>query len=393
MQLVEQHIIKRSNPDYKEIMELCHKSKNLYNASLYAVRQHYFETKKYLPYAKLDTIFKETSNPDYRSLPAQTAQQTMRMVDQNFKSFFSSLKREGKHHIPNYKDKDGYYVATYTEQQVRKKDLKEGYISLPGLNCKFKTCHNKINQVRFIPQKGYVVMEVVYTIKTPDLKENNDRYAAIDLGIDNLATLTYNIDGRATIINGKPLKSINQYYNKQKAYYQSIKATKKAKDLTLKRNNKIKDYFHKSSRCIVNQLVSNNVNTLIIGYNKKWKQDTSMGKVNNQSFTSIPHLRFVNMIKYKCELEGINVLIREESWTSKASALDNDYVPDLKTKDPTFSGERIKRGLYRSKHHLINADVNGSLNILRKAVGDVLEFNFSSPTDRGLVFSPYKVSF
>ena len=129
MQLVEQHIIKRSNSDYKEIMELCHKSKNLYNASLYVIRQHYFETKKYLPYTKLDTIFKETSNPDYRSLPAQTAQQTMRMVDQNFKSFFSSLKREGKHHIPNYKDKDGYYVATYTGQQVRKKDLKDGFIS------------------------------------------------------------------------------------------------------------------------------------------------------------------------------------------------------------------------------------------------------------------------
>ena len=393
MRLVEQIIIKKTNKDFKEIYDLCHKSKNLYNATLYAVRQYYFENKKYLPYAKVDTIFKETSNPDYRALPSQTAQQTMRLVDQNFKSFFRLLKKPGKHRIPNYKDKDSAFITIYTGQQVRRKDLKEGIISLPGLECTFKTKHNIINQVRFIPQDDYIVMEVVYTVGEKELKLNNDRYAAIDIGIDNLATLTFNTDYSPILINGKPLKSINQYYNKKKAEYQSIKATNKARKLTLKRNNKIKDYFHKSSRYIVNQVVSRTFNTLIIGYNKGWKQDTKMGTLNNQSFTSIPHLRFVNMIKYKCALEGINVVIREESWTSKASALDNDYIPDLKTKDPVFSGSRIKRGLYKSKNYLINADVNGSFNILRKEVGDVLEFDLSTPADRGLVFSPCRISF
>lgn len=393
MKLVQQHIIKKNDSRYKELHDLCYKSKNLYNASLYAVRQYYFENKKYLPYVQLDSIFKNESNPDYRSLPSQTAQQTMRLVDQNFKSFFKSLKLPGKRRIPNYLDKDGVQVTYFTGQQVRKKDLKDGFISLPGLECKFKTSLNNINQVRFIPRSNYIVMEVVYTVKEKDSKTNNGRYAAIDIGIDNIATLTFNIDERPILINGKPVKSINQYYNKQKACYQSIKATKKAKDLTLKRNNKIKDYFHKSSRFIVNQLVSKSFNTLIIGYNKGWKQDTNMGTMNNQSFTSISHLQFVNMIKYKCELEGINVILREESWTSKASTLDNDYIPDLKTKDPVFSGSRIKRGLYQSKNYLINADVNGSFNILRKEVGDVLEFNLLSPTDRGLVFSPYRVSF
>lgn len=393
MRLVQQHIIKKSNKNYKEIYDLCHKSKNLYNASLYAVRQYYFENKKYLPYAKLDTIFKNESNHNYRALPSQTAQQTMRLVDQNFKSFFKSLKLNGKHYIPKYLDKDDIFITTFTGQQVRKKDLKDGFISLPGLECKFKTDLNIINQVRFVPRSNYIVMEVVYTIKEKDFKTDNSRYAAIDIGMDNLAALTFNVDERPILINGKPVKSINQYYNKQKAYYQSIKATKKVKDLTLKRNNKIKDYFHKSSRFIVNQLVSKTFNTLIIGYNKGWKQDTNMGTINNQSFTSISHLQFINMIKYKCELEGINVILREESWTSKASALDNDYIPDLKTKDPVFSGSRIKRGLYQSKNHLINADVNGSFNILRKEVGDVLEFNLLSPADRGLVFSPYRVNF
>lgn len=206
MRLVQQHIIKKIDPRYKELHDLCHKSKNLYNASLYAVRQYYFENKKYLPYVQLDSIFKNESNLDYRSLPSQTAQQTMRLVDQNFKSFFKSLKLPGKHRIPNYLDKDGVQVTSFTGQQVRKKDLKDGFISLPGLECKFKTNLNNINQVRFIPRSNYIVMEVVYTVKEKDLKSNNDRYAAIDIGIDNLATLTFNIDERPILINGKTSK-------------------------------------------------------------------------------------------------------------------------------------------------------------------------------------------
>lgn len=391
MRLVQQTIIRSNKDSYKDIKDLCHRSKNLYNATLFAIRQHYFEHKSYLPYVEVDRLFKSTSNADYRSLPTQTAQQTMRVVDQSFKSFFKSLKLPGKHHIPNYKDKNGLFTVTYTNQQISKKSLKEGYISVPFLNHKFPTKLTDICQVRFAPKSNYIVMEVVYEIKEKEKKPDNNRYAAIDIGIDNLATLTFN-DNRPIIVNGRPIKSINQYYNKQKSKYQAIKATKKIEDLSFKRNNKIRDYFHKSTRFITNQLVSGHYNTVIIGYNKCWKQDVNIGTRNNQSFTSISHLQFVNMIKYKCELEGINVLLTEESYTSKASALDLDFLPDKNFKDPVFSGKRIKRGLYQSEYGYINADVNGALNIMRKVVGDKEPLPVLS-ADRGFVFNPTKISF
>ena len=391
MRLVQQTIIRSNKDSYKDIKDLCHRSKNLYNATLFAIRQHYFEHKSYLPYVEVDRILKSTNNADYRSLPSQTAQQTMRVVDQSFKSFFKSLKLPGKHHIPNYKDKNGSFTVTFTGQQISKKSLKEGYISVPFLNHKFPTKLTDICQVRFVPKSNYIVMEVVYEIKEKEKKLDNNRYAAIDLGIDNLATLTFN-DNRPIIVNGRPIKSINQYYNKQKSKYQAIKATKKIEDLSFKRNNKIRDYFHKSTRFITNQLVSGHYNTVIIGYNKCWKQDVNIGKRNNQSFTSISHLQFVNMIKYKCELEGIRVLLTEESYTSKASALDHDFLPDRDFKDPVFSGKRVKRGLYQSGYGYINADVNGALNIMRKVVGDKEPLSVLS-TDRGFVFNPIKISF
>lgn len=201
------------------------------------------------------------------------------------------------------------------------------------------------------------------------LKQDNKRYASIDLGLNNLATVGSNVM-KPFIINGKPLKSINQFYNKKLAKLKSNlkdekKTSNRIKRLHFKRNNKIKDYLHKASRCIINQLVSNSINTLIIGHNKKWKQEINIGSVNNQKFVSIPHSRFIDMLKYKASLEGINVLIQEESYTSKCSFLDNEPIQ----KHECYKGTRIKRGLFKSKKHgLINADVNGALNILRKVV-------------------------
>ena len=197
------------------------------------------------------------------------------------------------------------------------------------------------------------------------------------------------------MLNGKGLKSINQYYNKKKANLQSQlkdkRTSKRIQRLSLKRNNKIKDYFHKATSYIVNQLVSDSINTVIIGQNKDWKQDINIGKQNNQSFTSIPHSTFINMLKYKCRLNGINIICIEESYTSKASFLDNDPIPTFKDGNKSvFSGSRVSRGMYRdSKGQLINADVNGSYNIIRKEVCDV----YLQPTDRGFVFNPFKVSF
>ena len=399
MRLVEQHIIKSSHKHYNDLKNLCTLSKNLYNTTLYAIRQYYFETNKYLSYANIDRIFKETNNTDYRSLPSHTSQQIMRAVDSNFKSFFKLLKmkQNGKYNkkvnITRYLDKEGYYTLTYTAQQLGKK-LQSGIIKLPLSDIEFHTNKTNIKQVRFVPKGSYIVMEVVYDVKEVDLKSDNGNYSGIDLGLDNLATVTSNISN-SYIINGKPVKSINQYYNKKKAQLQSQlkdkRTSKRIQQLTIKRNNKIKDYFHKATSYIVNQLVSDSINTVVIGHNKDWKQDINIGKQNNQSFTSIPHSMFINMLKYKCRLKGINLVCVEESYTSKASFLDNDPLPALKDGNKyNFSGSRISRGLYRnSKGQLVNADVNGSYNIIRKEVCDVV----LQPSDRGFVFNPVKVSF
>lgn len=397
MRLVEQHIIKSNNKYYKELKNLCRLSKNLYNATLYEIRQHFFENKKYLSYPLIDKKFKKTNNIDYKSLPAQTAQQTMRVVDSSFRSFFKllNMKNKGSYNrninIPHYLKKDGYFTLFYTNQQLGKK-LLNGIIRLPLTNIEFHSNKKNIKQVRFIPSNNYITMEVIYEVKESEIKENNNRYCGIDLGLNNLATVTSNVS-KLYIINGRPVKSINQYYNKKKAYLQSKlkdqKTSKRIQRLTLKRNNKINDYFHKASSYIVNQLVSNSINTIIIGHNKDWKQDINIGSKNNQSFTSIPHTKLINQLKYKCKLVGINVICREESYTSKSSFLDRDPIPNLKDDKISFSGERIKRGLYKSgSGRLINADVNGSYNIMRKEVGDV-----SLPADRGFVFNPIKISF
>ena len=397
MRLVEQRIIKSNNKHYEELKNLCRLSKNLYNATLYEIRQHFFKNKKYLSYPNIDKKFKETDNIDYRSLPIQTAQQTMRVVDSSFKSFFKllNMKNNGSYNkninIPHYLKKDGFFTLIYTGQQLGKK-LLNGVIRLPLSDIEFHSNKKNIKQVRFIPSNNYIIMEVIYEAKELEIKGDNNRYCGVDLGINNIATITSNVS-KSYIINGRPVKSINQYYNKKKAYLQSKlkdqKTSKRIQRLTLKRNNKINDYFHKTSSYIVNQLVSNSINTIIIGYNKDWKQDINIGSKNNQSFVSIPHTKLINHLKYKCKLVGINVICREESYTSKSSFLDRDPIPNLKDDKISFSGKRIKRGLYKSgKGCLINADINGSYNIMRKEVGDVV-----LPTDRGFVFNPIKINF
>ena len=203
------------------------------------------------------------------------------------------------------------------------------------------------------------------------MKEDNGRYCSIDLGVNNLSTIGSNIL-KPIIINGKPLKSINQYYNKKLAKLKSElknekKTSRRIKSLTVKRNNKVNDYLHKASKLIVNYLVSNNISTLVIGKNKEWKQNANIGKRNNQNFIQIPHTRFIEMLTYKCKLEGIPLIIKEESYTSKCSFIDNEPIK----KQKVYIGKRIKRGLFETKEkRLINADLNGSLNILRKVVGE-----------------------
>lgn len=377
MQLVEQHIIKKNDNRYKILDGVCFKSKNLYNAALYEIRQHFFNTKQFLNWFSIDKIFKEKKQDDYYSLPCKVSQQTLKLLNQNFKSFFSLLKKKNytkKKSIPKYLDKSkGRFVAVYTNQAISKKELRNGMIQLSGTDFKIKTKvdGNSINQVRIVPKNSYYKVEVIYEVEEIEELEDNEKYAAIDLGVNNLATVSFN-ESKPFIINGKPLKSINQFYNKRKSELQSKlsgdrKSSNKINSTTRKRNNKIKNYLHKASRCIVNHLVSNNVNTLIIGKNDNWKQETNIGKKNNQNFVSIPHSQFVEIISYKCKLVGIAVMMTEESYTSKCSFIDNEEMKHHEE----YKGKRIKRGLFRTNEgRLINADLNGSLNIMRKVIGE-----------------------
>ena len=375
MYLTERHIIKNN----KELDEVCFNSKNLYNKALYLVRQHYFETKNYLNYYDVNRLMIDSKDVDYYSLPCKVSNQTLRLLDRNFSSFFALLKKKqsGNHNkpirIPRYLDKEGRFIAIFPKDAVSKVYLRKGLIKLSSLSIEIptKVTESNLVEVRVLPRNNHHVVEVVYKIEDVEPKCDNKRYVSIDLGLNNLATVGSNVV-KPFIIDGRPLKSINQYWNKEKARLQSLlkgdkKTSKRIESITNKRNNKIKDYLHKSSKMLVNFLVSNDISTLVIGYNEEWKQNINIGKKNNQSFTAIPFYTLIKQLEYKCKLEGINIILTEESYTSKCSFLDNETIG----KQENYLGKRIKRGLFRSaKNKIINADLNGSLNILRKVVGE-----------------------
>ena len=403
MKLVEQHIIKSNNVLYKDLDNLCFLSKNLYNQALYRIRQQFFEDKSFKNYYELNKELHDENQIDYRALPANTSQETLKLVNQNYSSFFKNLQKQIKGvKIPGYLDKTkGRQIVVYNHMTLPSGLLEKGIIKFPKTNIQFKTNQKNIRQVRIVPKNNYTVIEVIYEASIKELLKDNKRYMSIDLGIDNLASCSSNVS-KSFIINGKPVKSINQFYNKKKANLQSEleiknkkKSSKQIQNLTLKRNNKIKDYFHKASRYIVNQLVNQSINTLIIGKNNGWKQETNIGKKNNQNFINIPHQMFINQLKYKCQLKGINVVEQEESYTSKVSFFDNDFIPTYQINDELFksSGKRIKRGLYKTSNGLVvNADINGSLNIMRKYLNEVCD-EIISPANRGLVINPVKIQF
>ena len=373
MQLVERHIIKKSNPIYTELDYMAFCSKNLYNYALYTIRQYFFENKQYLKYNTLVHKLSSTSQIDYKSLPTKVSQWVLKQVDKNFISFFNSLKTIKITHkvsLPKYLNKTGRNLLTFTNQAISIKELKNGYLKLSGCKNKIKILHTNVQQVRVVPNCGNYIVEIIYNQQEKERIENN-LYAGIDLGLNNLVTVGGNIN--PFIINGRPLKSINHYYNKKLAKLKSRQSkcknkkvnSRKIKQLTDKRNNKIKDYLHKASHKLVNHLVSNSVSKVVIGHNKEWKQDINIGKINNQNFVQIPFNMFIQMFAYKANLEGIEVIKREESYTSKCSFLDNESV----CKHKTYCGKRIHRGLFKSKNgRLINADLNGALNILKKEI-------------------------
>lgn len=383
MQLTERHMIKKGSPYYERCDELSFLSKNLYNETLYLVRQRFFETGEFVRYATLNHELSEQRQVDYKSLPAKVAQQTMRGVDTAFMSFFKALKSyrkdpskfTAKPEMPKYLDKkDGRYVVTYTSQAVSRKALEDnGYVipSGSGIAVKSRVRYKDLDCVRIVRGTECYFVEVVYTVGGKPLMADNGRHAAMDLGVSNLATVVSNCDDVLPyIISGKELKSYNHWYNRRSSDLKSMaearngrKSTRRIRMMARDRQRRIDDFLHKASRHVVNRLVSDRMTALVIGYNKGWKQDTDMGKANNQNFTEIPFLRFVQMVEYKCRLAGIACHLQNESHTSKCSFLDNEEV----CHHERYKGTRVKRGLFKaSDGRTMNADVNGAMNILRK---------------------------
>ena len=340
---------------------------------------------KYIGYEFLEYIVSEGS--DYKSIMAQSAQQTLKLLDKNWVSFFGSIKDykinpdkyTGMPKLPKYKHKTkGRANIIFTNQNCK---LADGMIQFP--NCfkqyKLKTkVTEQLQQVRIKPLGSQYLIEIVYKKEISVSANESKNIVGLDLGLNNLVTMANNIGLKPIVINGRVIKSINQYYNKRIAGYKSILKKENGKDwsrklsvITNNRNNRIKDLMHKTSSFIIKYCVNNNIDTIVVGNNKNWKQEINLGSVNNQNFVQIPYSMLIEQLQYKAEDNGLKCIVTEESYTSKASFLDFDFMPVYDSKaDETvreFSGKRIHRGLYKSKNGtLINADVNGSLNIIRK---------------------------
>jgi putative transposase len=379
MQLVEQHVIDQHDARYAVIDAACFASKNLYNAANYLVRQRFIFQGTYLGYAEVFHLIK--SQEVYHVLPRKVGNDVLRLLDKNWKSFFRAIKAWkahpeqflGRPHLPRYKDKvKGRTILIYDIQALSQTALRKGVIAPSQLGIEVPTHHQRVKQVRIVPKSTHYVIEVVYEREPEQARVDASLVAGIDLGVDNLATLTSTKYGFIPVlINGKPLKSINQGYNKRRAHLQSqLKSrftSRRLEQITDKRNRRIKHLLHSASKRIIDLLVQEGIGTLVIGHNPEWKQNINIGRRNNQNFVNIPHARFLQMLTYKAQLVGIHVLITEESYTSKCSFLDREEL----CKHEHYLGKRVHRGLFRSADgHCYHADVNGSYNIIRKVVPD-----------------------
>lgn len=296
--------------------------------------------------------------------------------------------------IPKYKHKTkGRNILPYPDESIYKKPLKKGICHLSMSDLKIPTKQREIIEVRIVPKSSCYIIEIVYQ-KEEEITENK-QVAGVDLGVNNLmAVTTFQTGTSPLLIKGRPLKAINTFYNKQRSFLQSQLKTNhnktnssRLKKLTHKRNCRVENYLHTASKRVIDWCEFHQIGTLIIGHNKTWKQDLKLGKKNNQQFVNIPHYRLIEMLKYKAQLKGIKVIITEESYTSQSSFLDRDNLPKYGDNLPKFSGKRVKRGLYKTKENLLlNADVNGSFNIMKKVIPDVFDQGI-----RGLPFNPVVV--
>ena len=393
--VIKQQVKHLTKEEYNILRELCRTAKNLTNQAIYNVRQYYFQEKQYLRYEANYHEMKHLEN--YKLLNANIAQQTLKKVDIMFKSFFALIKmaKQGKYNyryikLPNYLPKNGY--SNISISQIR---IKDNILTIPYSNA-FKEKYNKkikkiqikipsvlenkkIKEIQIIPKFNARFFEIQYTyeIEEENLNLNTNNALAIDLGVNNLCTCVTNT-GKSFIIDGRKLKSINQFFNKQNAKLQSIKdkqnikkQTKQQYLISRKRKNRVDDYINKACRYIINYCLSNDIGILVVGYNQSFQNKTNLGRRNNQIFTHLPFGKIREKLEHLCKRYNINYILQEESYTSKASFFDNDELPIYNADNPQtyeFSGSRVKRGLYQTKNNYqFNADCNGALNILRKS--------------------------
>lgn len=378
MNLTETHQIRPNHKLYSICDELCFKSKNLYNAALFEFRQSYFDKEEdTLTWQNINRIFNQSNQFDYRELPSKVSNTVLKKLGNNISSFWGLVKKPDynkKVRLPKYLHKtDGRFIVEFNKQTFSNKRDEDNNLIIckSSLNLTIPTRVDNPQQIRIIPKTGCYVIEVIYEVKENKAKQNQ-RIASIDLGLNNLATVVTNDGNNPILISGKKIKSINQYYNKMTSKQKSLLPnnifTSKSLDrLWLKRNNKISYEIHKITKFLANYFDERDVSKVIIGNNSGWKNGINIGKRNNQNFVNIPYAKFINQLTYKCQLLGITVITREESYTSKASFLDYDEIPNYNDEiKPKFSGRRIKRGLYKSTTRKINADVNGAYNIMAK---------------------------
>ena len=391
---IKQQVKHLTKEEYNILRELCRVAKNLTNQAIYNIRQHYFQEKQYLRYEANYHELKYLEN--YKLLNSNMAQQTLKDTDEMFKSFFALIKlaKQGKYNfkhikLPNYLPKNGYanliiaqfkikddniLTIPYSNAFKKKSESKKIQIKVPSV-----LEDKKIKEIRIIPKFNARFFEIQYTyeIQEENLNLNTNNALAIDLGVNNLCTCVTNT-GESFIVDGRKLKSINQFFNKQNAKLQSIKdkqnikrQTKQQFLISRKRKNRVDDYIKKTCRYIINYCLINDIGTLVIGYNQSFQRKTNLGRKNNQIFTHLPFGKIREKLEYLCKRYNINYILQEESYTSKASFFDNDDLPTYNADNPQtyeFSGKRIKRGLYQTKNNYrFNADCNGALNILRKS--------------------------
>lgn len=409
---VKQQVKHLSKEDYLTIKELCHTAKNLANEAIYNVRQYYFTEGEFLKYEKNYVLLK--NSPNYKALNSNMAQQILKEVDGSFKAFFGLLKlaKQGKYafkdcKLPHYLPKDGY--TTLVIGFVR---LNGNKLILPFSNS-FRKTHKiieitippvlldkKVKEIRIIPKANARFFEIQYIYEAECVQRNlnTDNALALDLGINNLVAAVSS-NGKSFIIDGRRLKSINQWFNKENTRLQSIKdkqhfgkkTTNRQKAIARDRNNKVNDYMNKAACKVIDYCINNDIGTLVVGYNETFQCGSHMGKQNNQNFVNIPYGQLRSKLEYLCELNGIIFVKQEESYTSKSSFWDKDDIPVYNTDNPKeyqFSGNRVHRGLYKTADgRTFNADVNGALNIMQKS--SVVDMNILY--GRGEVDTPVRI--